>query len=192
MLVHRKLLHHEPTSLTRSAGLLQELLNFGFEDEIAAQMAQFDRDVDRYEKASGGNFPENIRIGVALRMLPDGSLKQHLVLNSARLTTWETLKAEIDNVSCAQAAATSTPQPMGLSAYATQELEVARQGKGQRKTQGRPSEDAMPDLRQGWSLEARLTACTTRRTSSPRTRAKKARTITPPIRSSNQTKTRRA
>ena len=39
---------------------------------------------DRYEKASGETFPENIRIGVALRMLPDGPLEQHLVLNSAR------------------------------------------------------------------------------------------------------------
>ena len=47
-------------------------------------MAQFERDIDRYEEASGETFPENLRIGV--------------VLNSARLTTWELLKAEIDNV----------------------------------------------------------------------------------------------
>ena len=32
-------LHHEPTSLTRSAGLLQELLNFSFEGEIGAHGA---------------------------------------------------------------------------------------------------------------------------------------------------------
>ena len=94
-------LHHEPTSLTRSAGLLQELLNFSFEFETAARMAQFYRHIDRCEKASGETFPENIRIGVALRMLPDGSLKRHFVLNSARLTTWETPKAEIENVRCA-------------------------------------------------------------------------------------------
>ena len=62
-------------------------------------------------------FPENIRIGVPLRMLPDGPLNQHVVLNSARLTTWAILKAEIDNVRRAQAAASSTPQPMDLSAY---------------------------------------------------------------------------
>ena len=97
-------LHHEPTSLTRSAGLLQELLNFSFEGEIAARMAQFDRDIDRYEKACGESFPNHVHIGVALRMMRDGPLKQHLVLNSARLTTWETLKAEIDNVRRAQAA----------------------------------------------------------------------------------------
>ena len=44
-------------------------------------MAQFDRDIDRHEKASGETFPENIHIGAALRILPDGPLKQHLVFN---------------------------------------------------------------------------------------------------------------
>ena len=153
-------LHHEPTSLTRSAGLLQELLNFSFEGETAARMAQFDRDIYRYEKESGETFPENIRIGVALRRLPDGPLKQRLVLNSVRLTTWVILKAEIDNGRRAQAAARSTPQPMDLSAYGTQELDSRGKGKGKRKGQGQTheqsSDDAVPDLRQGWALEERL------------------------------------
>ena len=60
---------------TRSPGLLQELLNFSFEGETAARMAQFDSDIDRCEKASGETFPENVRTGVPLRMLPDGPLK---------------------------------------------------------------------------------------------------------------------
>ena len=45
------------TSLTRSAVLLEELLTFSFEGEIAAP--QFDIDIDRYEKASRENFPNN-------------------------------------------------------------------------------------------------------------------------------------
>ena len=43
-------LHHEPTSLTRIA--LQELLNFSFEGEMAARMAQFDRDIKRAARRS--------------------------------------------------------------------------------------------------------------------------------------------
>ena len=35
-------LHHETTSVTRNAGLLQELLNFSFEGETVSRMAQFD------------------------------------------------------------------------------------------------------------------------------------------------------
>ena len=122
-------------------------------------MAQFDREIDRYEKASGETFPENIRVGIALRMFPDGPLKQHLVLNSARLTMWVTLEAEIDNVRRAQAAASSTPQSMDLSAYGTQEIDSSQKGKSHGKGNGKgkdKGDDAMPDLGQGSSLEESL------------------------------------
>ena len=133
-------LHHEPTSLTRSAGLLQELLNFNFEGEIAARMAQHDRDIDRFEKASGENFPNQ---HPHRSLMPDGPLTQHLVLNSARLTTWETLKAEIDSVRRAQAAASSTPQPTDLSAYGAQEFDAFHKGKsrGKGKDKGKRKDD---------------------------------------------------
>ena len=137
-------LHFEPTSLTRNTCLLQELLNFNFEGEIAERMVQFDRDIDHYAKASGENFPNNIRICVALRMLPDGPLK-HLVLNSARLTTWQTLKAEIDNVRREQAAASSAPQAMDLSACGTQGLDAFQKGnpksRGKGKDKSKPKDD---------------------------------------------------
>ena len=96
-------LHHEPTSLTRSAGLSQELLNFSFAGETAARMEQFWPRHRPLRESERRDVPRNLRIGVALRMLPDGPLKQHLVLNSTRLTTWVILKAEIDNVRRAQA-----------------------------------------------------------------------------------------
>ena len=96
-------LHHEPTSLTCSAGLLQELLHFSFAGETAARMEQLWPRHRPLRESERRAVPRNIRIGVALRMLPDGPLKQHLVLNSTRLTTWVILKAEIDNVRRAQA-----------------------------------------------------------------------------------------
>ena len=119
-------LHYEPTSLTRSAGLLQELLNFSFEGETAARMAQSSTATSTATRKQAARRSQNIRIGVALRMLPDGPM---LVLNSARLTTWVTLKAEIDSVRRAQAVASSAPQPMDLSAYGAQELDSFQKGK---------------------------------------------------------------
>lgn len=88
---------HEPSSLTRSARLLQELLTSFFEGDISVRIAQYDRDVDRNEKSGNEVFPQNIRIGVALRMMPEGAMKQHLVLNSARLTSWVLMKSEVEN-----------------------------------------------------------------------------------------------
>lgn len=50
--------------------------------DISSRIAQYDRDVDRYKKSSGEVFPQSIRIFVALKMLPEGALKQHLLMNS--------------------------------------------------------------------------------------------------------------
>ena len=107
---------------------------------------QFDRDIDRYEKGSGENFPNNIRIGVALRMLPDAPLKQRLALNSARLITREALKAEIDNVRRAQAAASSTPQPMDLSACGIQGLDAFQKGNPKSRGKGRDKSKPKDDI----------------------------------------------
>ena len=78
-------------------------------------------------------------------MLPDGPLLQHLVLNSALLTTWEAQKAEIDNVRRAQAAASSTPQHMDLSAYGTPGLDAFQKGnpksRGKDKDKNKPKDD---------------------------------------------------
>ena len=137
-------LHHEPTSLTRS-GSVARALELQLRGRDGGSTAQFDREIDRYEKASGETFPENTRIGVALRMFPDGPLKEHLILNSARLTMWVTLKAEIDNVRRAQAAASSTPQSVDLSAYGTQEIDFFQKGKsrgkGKGKDKGKPKDN---------------------------------------------------
>ena len=75
---------HEPASLVRHAGLLLELLSFSFEGDVTARLAAFDREAQRYEASSNDDFPDNIRIGVVLRQLPEGGLRQHLILNSSR------------------------------------------------------------------------------------------------------------
>ena len=64
--------HHEPASRTRAAGLLQELLSFDVGGDTSAKLVQFDRDVHRYETSSGQPFPENVRVGVLLRGMPEG------------------------------------------------------------------------------------------------------------------------
>ena len=76
-------------------------------------------------------------------MMPDGWLKQHFVLNSARLTAWETLQAEIDNVRRAQAATSSTQQPMDVSAHGAQGLDAFQKGKsrGKGKDKGKPKDE---------------------------------------------------
>lgn len=94
--------HHEPPSRGRHAGPLLVLLSFSFEGDVSGRIEVFDREAARYEASSGEAFPENVRMGVLMRQLPEGGLRQHLVLNSSRLTTWQALKLEVESVRRAQ------------------------------------------------------------------------------------------
>jgi hypothetical protein len=111
---------HEPASLVRHAGLLLELLSFSFEGDVTARLAAFDREAQRYEASSNEDFPDNIRIGVVLRQLPEGGLRQHLILNSSRVTTWALLKQEVESVRRAQMSLQSFAYPMDVSELSNQ------------------------------------------------------------------------
>ena len=136
---------HEPASLVRHAGLLLELLSFSFEGDVTARLAAFDREAQRYEASSYEDFPDNIRIGVVLRQLPEGGLRQHLILNSSRVTTWALLKQEVESVRRAQMSLQNAAYPMDVSELSTQlaalgiKLPKGKGGKGGGKTPGKSS-----------------------------------------------------
>ncbi len=60
---------YEPSSQTRSAGLLLELLAYEFEGDVSGKLVAFERDILRYEQSSKEKFPDNIKIGTLLRRL---------------------------------------------------------------------------------------------------------------------------
>ena len=82
MLGHFVVVQHERTSPTRSAGLTQELLKFRFEGEISQE-----------------RFPNSVRVGMALAMVPDVPLKQHMVVNSSGRTAQKALETASDTCS---------------------------------------------------------------------------------------------
>eukprot|EP00971_Amphidinium_carterae_P041943 824072-Amphidinium_carterae.7 len=53
-------------------------------------------------------------VGIVLRQLPDTNLKQHMLLNVEKWSTYEKLRAEIENITRAQIAANSSTSPMDL------------------------------------------------------------------------------
>ena len=99
--------YHEPKTATRHAGLLLELLGYSFEGEIDDRLTQFERDLNRYESSANDTVTDNMRIGIVLRQLPEGPLKQHLIMNSEKFVSWQSMKEEISNVRRSQAAAMS-------------------------------------------------------------------------------------
>ena len=108
--------HFEPHSSTRHAGLLLELLSVDLSGDVLAKIELFNRDVGRYELSSGERLADSVKVGTILKNMPDGALKQHLILNIHKFSNYSTLANEISEVRRAQAAAQSGPMPMYVNA----------------------------------------------------------------------------
>ena len=83
--------HYEPSSHTRHAGMLLGLLSFDFSGDVIARLETFERDALTYTQSSGQPFDDSIKVGIVLRNLPEGNLKQHLIMNADRLATFKLL-----------------------------------------------------------------------------------------------------
>ena len=114
--------HFEPRSSTRHAGLLMDLLSVDLSGDIQAKIELFNRDVVRYETSSGEKLAESVKVGTILKNMPEGGLKQHLILNIHKFTTWALLANEIIEVRRAQSAAQSGPQPMVVDALVQKQV----------------------------------------------------------------------
>ena len=104
---------YEPHARSRVAGLLLGLLSYSFSGDVEAKLAAFERDVQRYEQRSLETLSDSLKIGVVLKQLDEGSLKQHLLMNAQRLTAWLDFKSEVQEIRRAQASVVATPMEIG-------------------------------------------------------------------------------
>ena len=113
--------HYEPGVRTRQVGLLVELLAFNFSGDIESRLEEFDRAISRYDERATGpeaRLTDAIKVGVVIRNLEEGALRQHLLLNMARLSTWASFRAEVAQIRRAQATlSVSGPVPMEVGAF---------------------------------------------------------------------------
>ena len=107
---------YEPGTRTRLAGMLASLMRFSFQGDIQARTEQFERLILQWEAKAGEPISNNIRIGMLLNCLEDNTtLKDHLIMNSSKYTTWQDLKAEMINIRQTQIAF-QEPSPMDVGA----------------------------------------------------------------------------
>ena len=78
--------YYEPNARSRVAGQLLNLLNFSLSGDVEERLGIFERDLNRYEGRSGERISDSMRICIVMRQLHDGPLRQHQLLNAARLT----------------------------------------------------------------------------------------------------------
>ena len=89
---------YDPKATTRQAGLLQSVLSWSFAGDPLERLEAWERELARYTQMSGAAFPDGLKIGMVIKNLEDGSLKNHLMFNSERLSDWPSFRRELVSV----------------------------------------------------------------------------------------------
>ena len=106
----------EPKLRTRYVGLLMNVQGYRFRDDIPTKLAAFKRTVHGYENQSTKAVDDDIKIGVTMLGMEDMRVKEHLIRNSVRITSWNQMREEILEITRTQQYIDSQPMPMQLGA----------------------------------------------------------------------------
>ena len=89
---------------------------YRFRDVVPTKLAAFERTVHDYENQSTKTVDDNIKIGVTMLGMEDMRVKEHLIRNSFRSTSWNQMREEILEITRTQQYIDSQPMPMQLGA----------------------------------------------------------------------------
>ena len=102
----------EPKLRTRNVGLLMNVLGYRFRDDSPTKLAAFERTIHDYEKQSTKTVDDDIKIGVTMLGMEYMRVKEHLIRNSVRITSWNQMREEILEITRTQQYIDSQPKPM--------------------------------------------------------------------------------
>ena len=108
---------YEPKLKSRTVGTLMQVLSFRFDGNVASRLDAFERTIHDYEAQSGETVSDDTKVGVVMLGMADSRVKEHLIRNSGRLSTWTAMKDEILEVTRTQQYIDSQPVPMQLGAF---------------------------------------------------------------------------
>ena len=108
---------YEPDTAVRHASLLLEILSFEFSDDMRGSLDTLDLLIMRYEDATKDTVSEPLKVALVQRGVKDPSLREHLVMHSARLSDYVKIREEVRNIMVTRMAINSTPSPMDISAF---------------------------------------------------------------------------
>ena len=106
----------EPKLRTRYVGLLMNMLVYRIRDDIPTKLAAFERTIHDYENQSTKTVDDDIKIGVTMQGMEDMRVKEHLIRNNVRITSWNQMREEILEITRTQQYIDSQPMPMQLGA----------------------------------------------------------------------------
>ena len=106
----------EPKLRTKYVGLLMNVLGYRFRDDIPTKLAAFESIAHDYENQSTKTVDDDVKIGVTMLRIKDMRVKEHLIRNSVRITSWNQMREEILQTTRTLQYIDSQPMPMQLGA----------------------------------------------------------------------------
>jgi hypothetical protein len=119
---------YEPDTAGRHASLLLEILSFEFTEDTRGSLDSLDLLIMKYEDATKDTISEPLKVALVQRGIKDTTLREHLVMHSARLSDYVKVREEVRNIMVTRMAINNSPSPMDISA-----LGKGKDGKGKGK-----------------------------------------------------------
>ena len=141
----------EPKLRTRYVGLLMNVLECRLRDDIPTKLAAFERTAHDYENQSTKTVDDDIKMGVTMLGMEDMRVKEHLIRNSVRITSWNQMREEILEITRTQQYIDSQPIAMQLGANPKSKGK-GKESKGKGKGKGKEHQGQ----RQGQGCEKRI------------------------------------
>ena len=86
---------YHPKVASRFVGSLTLILSTRFSSDIESELEFFEKNIGRYEQESGKTLDDEILLGVVINGLQDNSMRDHIIRNSSRLTTYQLVRTEL-------------------------------------------------------------------------------------------------
>ena len=116
---------HEGKAVTRTTGLFQQVLNFGFEsDDILHELGRFERVIQQYENATGKKVDDELRTGIVIKSIRQEDLAKHIIMNSDRLDGYDKIKDEIVGIYRTKKYLVTGPAPMDVGAVEPRRCDI--------------------------------------------------------------------
>ena len=144
----------EPKLRTRYVGLLMNVLGCRFRDDIPTKLAAFERTVHDNENQSTKTLDDDTKIGVTMLGMEDMRVKEHLIQNSARITSWNEMREEILEITRTQWYIDRPPSPMQLGANPKRKFK-GKDSKGKDKGKDVKGKDKAKDAKNESSKKAK-------------------------------------
>ena len=107
--------YDQQTRQSRVMRLIQ-LLSWEFKGDLLDSLESFDRACLKYTEATKKELDDDMKIGVVIKGMEAGALREHMLLHSEKAQTYQDFRSEVDLIAKARAANLMTATHMDIGA----------------------------------------------------------------------------